>query len=474
MQRFKIFVVKCANHAADFLVFSVAFAAGHLVCYISGFLYDPLIFGSDFRTLASLFLVYYFINYFFLSLSGVYPTKRFRSLAHMCWFYFRSIYMALIPINIIGYTIYPIDRVSALFLVSSTCAFVLMILKEFCIRRVLFYFRKAGFNLHNVILIGHDEKMIRDIVGEVESDSLLGLNIIGRIDLSDGLQSMAGLVPCLGTVKDFERILNETVVDCVIFLEQPSADDAIKDMIWECEQRGVEIWLELSLFDGKIGKVDVEHLKNVPFLNCRSGPQNAPALMVKYALDRIMSLLLLILFSPFFLVIAVVIKTTSPGPIFFKQYRASINGRKFVFYKFRSMVNNAEQFKESLKAKNEMEGPVFKMKDDPRITPVGKFLRKTSLDELPQLWNVLRGDMSLVGPRPPLPSEVVQYKGWQRRRLSMKPGITCIWQVEGRNKITDFSDWAKLDLKYIDEWSLWLDLKLLFKTIPAVMKQTGL
>ena len=138
------------------------------------------------------------------------------------------------------------------------------------------------------------------------------------------------------------------------------------------------------------------------------------------------------------------------------------------------MVNNAEQLRHALHKKNEMKGPVFKMKDGPRITPFGKFLRKTSLDELPQLWNVFIGDMSLVGPRPPIPSEVQHYTGWQRRRLSMRPGITCIWQVEGRNKIQDFSDWARLDLEYIDNWSLWLDLKLLLKTIPAVLKATGL
>ena len=138
------------------------------------------------------------------------------------------------------------------------------------------------------------------------------------------------------------------------------------------------------------------------------------------------------------------------------------------------MIDNAEQYKESLRSKNEMKGPIFKIKEDPRITPIGRFLRKTSLDEIPQFWNVLRGDMSLVGPRPPLPTEVKEYHGWQRRRLSMKPGITCIWQVEGRNRIVAFDDWAKLDLKYIDEWSLALDFILLLKTIPAVIKGTGM
>ena len=183
---------------------------------------------------------------------------------------------------------------------------------------------------------------------------------------------------------------------------------------------------------------------------------------------------MLIMVTPLLLATAILIKLTSPGPIFFKQYRAGINGRKFICFKFRSMINNAEQHKQSLRNKNEMRGPVFKIKNDPRITPLGKILRKMSIDELPQLWNVLRGDMSLVGPRALPVREASAIHGWQRRRFSMKPGITCIWQVEGRNKITNFKDWAKLDLKYIDEWSLLLDFKLLLKTIPTVIKCTGM
>ena len=172
----------------------------------------------------------------------------------------------------------------------------------------------------------------------------------------------------------------------------------------------------------------------------------------------------LLLLSPVIVIVACAIKFTSKGPIFFSQKRVGKNGELFDMYKFRSMVVNAEELKEKLAHQNEMSGPMFKMKDDPRVTKVGKFIRKTSLDELPQLWNVLKGDMSLVGPRPSLPKEVAQFEKWMYKRLSVKPGLTCFWQVSGRNNI-DFEDWMKLDIKYVDERNIWIDIKLIFKTV---------
>jgi len=176
--------------------------------------------------------------------------------------------------------------------------------------------------------------------------------------------------------------------------------------------------------------------------------------------------------SPLLAAIALAIKLTSPWPVLFAQLRSGLNGRVFKFYKFRTMVENAEELKKDLEHRNEMSGPVFKIKDDPRVTRLGRILRKYSLDELPQLFNVLRGDMSLVGPRPPIPAEVVKYERWQRRRLSMKPGLTCFWQIGGRNEI-DFGDWMTMDLRYIDNWSFRLDVIILLKTIPVVLFGRG-
>lgn len=187
----------------------------------------------------------------------------------------------------------------------------------------------------------------------------------------------------------------------------------------------------------------------------------------KRGIDVIVSGVGLILLSPIITIVACAIKLTSKGPIFFLQKRVGKNGELFNMYKFRSMVVNAEELKEKLKHKNEMSGPMFKMKDDPRVTKVGKFIRKTSLDELPQLWNVLKGDMSLVGPRPSLPKEVEQFDSWMFKRLTVRPGLTCYWQVSGRNNI-DFEDWMKLDVKYVEERNLWIDIKLIFKTVGVL------
>ena len=186
--------------------------------------------------------------------------------------------------------------------------------------------------------------------------------------------------------------------------------------------------------------------------------------VIKRIIDIVASFTGLIVLSPLMLVVSILIKLESKGEVIFKQKRVGLNGKEFDMYKFRSMVVNAEELKEKLAAQNEMSGPMFKMKDDPRVTKVGKFIRKTSIDELPQLWNVLKGDMSLVGPRPSLPKEVAQFEDWMHKRLEVKPGLTCYWQVSGRNNI-DFEDWMKLDIKYVDERNLWIDIKLIFKTV---------
>jgi exopolysaccharide biosynthesis polyprenyl glycosylphosphotransferase len=189
-------------------------------------------------------------------------------------------------------------------------------------------------------------------------------------------------------------------------------------------------------------------------------------------MDKALAFLIAVVLSPLMLGIALAIRLTSPGPVLFPQIRCGMNGRLFKLLKFRTMVENAEALRKDLEDRNEMSGPVFKIADDPRVTRVGRWLRRFSLDELPQLFNVLKGEMSLVGPRPPIPAEVQSYERWQRRRLSMKPGLTCFWQIGGRNQI-DFEEWMELDLKYIDNWSLKLDIIILLKTIPVVLLGRG-
>jgi exopolysaccharide biosynthesis polyprenyl glycosylphosphotransferase len=279
--------------------------------------------------------------------------------------------------------------------------------------------------------------------------------------------------PVVGTLDDIPDILINTAIDNVIFIVPRSALNDIEKQILCCETLGVTSHVAVDLFPMQFTQGRPETLLDMPIMTFESVSGQHQQLIIKRLLDIVLSGIGLLILSPVFLATALLVKFTSDGPVFFVQERCSLNGRRFKLFKFRTMVLDAEAKIAELMAFNQMEGPAFKMDNDPRITPVGKFLRKLSIDELPQLWNVFLGDMSLVGPRPPLPKEVQQYDFWQRRRLSMRPGITCLWQVGGRNTIKDFDEWAKLDLKYIDEWSLALDFKILFKTIPVVLIGSG-
>jgi len=248
----------------------------------------------------------------------------------------------------------------------------------------------------------------------------------------------------------------------------------IEKAIQACELEGVEAWLVADFFRTQIARTSFDDFYGRPVLVFRSTPETSWQGLVKLVLDVVLALIAIVLFSWLFLLIAVLIRFSSPGPIWFRQERCGLNGHPFTMLKFRSMVTDAEQRKHEFAALNEMGGPVFKLSNDPRVTSVGRILRRFSLDELPQLFNVLRGEMSLVGPRP-LPVDEVEHfdDPAHRRRLSVRPGLTCLWQISGRNDVRDFADWVRLDLEYIDNWSLWLDLKILCRTVPIVLVGTG-
>lgn len=286
-------------------------------------------------------------------------------------------------------------------------------------------------------------------------------------------------VKVIGTMDNYKDILTSNAIDEIIFAVRISLIENIQYYLKISEQLGIstriipDFQFQRILYRPETATVYMENFVGMPTISLSSVPlQQTTGLLLKTTIDYLGALGGFILTTPLFLIIGLAIKLSSPGPVFFKQERCGLNGRKFILYKFRTMVENAEDLKKQLWYENEMDGPVFKIKNDPRITPIGRFLRKTSLDELPQLINILKGEMSFVGPRPPIPSEVEQYALWQRRRLSMKPGLTCIWQISGRNKI-NFEKWMKLDLEYIDNWSIWLDLKLIFLTSREVFLGNG-
>jgi exopolysaccharide biosynthesis polyprenyl glycosylphosphotransferase len=272
------------------------------------------------------------------------------------------------------------------------------------------------------------------------------------------------------TVRDFVEALHKHSPERVLFVGNHAELGRLQEYISACEIEGVESWLCADFMQMAIARPDFDHFGNRPMLVFRTAPSVSWALFLKHLIDRIIALIFLVALSWLFALIALAIKLTSKGPVIFRQNRGGKNGRPFAMFKFRTMTTDAEMQHHELQRFNVMSGPVFKVDKDPRVTPIGRFLRKTSLDELPQLWNVLKGDMSLVGPRPLPMYEVERIEATaHRRRLSMKPGITCLWQISGRNNVTSFDRWVALDLEYIDNWSPLLDLRILLKTIPVVL-----
>jgi exopolysaccharide biosynthesis polyprenyl glycosylphosphotransferase len=276
----------------------------------------------------------------------------------------------------------------------------------------------------------------------------------------------------LGSLDDASAILSRHVVDEVLIGLPEKSLKELAPLLLTCEEQGITVRLSCDVLPQGSSRICLEHFNGVPLLTFTTSPNKPNLLALKRVMDVSLSLVLLVVTLPLFVVFSVLIKLTSSGKVLYKQTRCGLNGRRFTFVKFRSMVEGADEIREHLEHLNEAARPIFKISSDPRVTKLGRFLRRTSIDELPQLFNVLRGEMSLVGPRPPLPEEVRWYMPWQRRRLSMKPGITCLWQVRGRSELS-FKEWVDLDLEYIDNWSLWLDIKILFMTIPAVLFRKG-
>ena len=299
-----------------------------------------------------------------------------------------------------------------------------------------------------------------------------GLTLRGIVDTDGCGRGEIGGFPVVCGVDALPDYLTHNVVDEVVLAVQTRQLGELEDTLLRCQELGVRVRLAMRPFPHVQPRLEVETLDGVPLLTFATTPSSPAGLFGKRVLDVVVAVLGLALGGVLWPLVAAAIRLGSKGPILFRQERCGLQGRRFELLKFRTMVEGADRMQPELAHLNVMDGPVFKAPDDPRVTPVGRWLRRWSLDELPQLVNVLKGDMSLVGPRPPLPDEVARYEPWQRRRLAMKPGLTCLWQVSGRSEI-DFATWMAMDLAYIDHWSLWLDLKILLRTIPAVLGGRG-
>lgn len=404
---------------------------------------------------------------------GMYRSFRTRTVRDLLFIVFQSTIFSFVLFGFFLYLLKIEDVSRSVIFMNILVAFIFLCISKVIVVWAFRYIRHRGLNFRNIILVGTGPRA-QNFMRLIESHPEWGLRIIGLVDNE---KSLVGKAICgykvMGMFEDLAHIIHNNVVDEIVFVVPGLWLRKIENIIQMCETEGIKVNVAVDIYEPQFSKMKLSTLYTFPLLSFESTPDKLGHLMVKRLFDITFSSIALVALAPFFLLFAVLIKLSSPGPVFYKQIRCGLNGRKFVLYKFRTMDTNAEERLQELMRFNEMQGPAFKLQDDPRIHPLGKFLRKFSLDEIPQFFNVLRGDMSLIGPRPPLPREVEQYDDWHRRRLRMRPGITCLWQVNGRNKITDFDDWANLDLEYIDNWSLGLDFKILVRTIPVVLMGTG-
>jgi exopolysaccharide biosynthesis polyprenyl glycosylphosphotransferase len=325
---------------------------------------------------------------------------------------------------------------------------------------------------HYLLIVGCGPRA-REMASMIEESRGMGLRLVGFVDPLSAADPSTGLGGYdVFSLEAVGRILQTRVVDEVVFAVDLQELARLEPVMQHCADLGIRTRLQLEFLPPAYSRVYLENFREVQLLSLSSAPDSELRLFFKRVFDVVLSFVSLVVLSPLLLAIAAMIRITSPGPVFFQQTRCGLGGRRFTLYKFRSMINNAEQMRAELHQLNELDGPVFKISDDPRITTVGRWLRRFSFDELPQLWNIFSGEMSFVGPRPAVPEEVDQYEDWQRRRLRMRPGLTCIWVLEGRSHV-DFNRWMQLDLKYIDTWSLWLDTKIFLRTIPIVLSGRG-
>ena len=351
--------------------------------------------------------------------------------------------------------------------------FVLLLLARFIVMETVAFVRHKRVDGHRVAIVGCGDNGVA-VAKHITSQPPWNVKLIGHMSVPGDDPKHPEVIEYLGPIEQLAELLDSTPVDEVLFASPNMDDETLANALHACDERGVDVLLPLPPSIPQRSRVELHTIDgfDTPLLGLRRTPTSEVGLALKRIMDIAVATVMLILASPVMLITAIAIKLTSDGPIFFQQERSGRQGRRFMMYKFRSMVVDAEKRKKELAHLNEMSGPVFKITRDPRVTRIGQLIRKTSIDELPQLFNILRGDMSLVGPRPPLPSEVDQYQPWQRRRLSVKPGLTGLWQVSGRNNV-DFEEWMAMDLRYIDDWSLWLDMKIILQTVPAVLFRAG-
>ncbi len=423
-------------------------------------------------------IISWFISFKWVGMYMPYRRNRF-------WCFFitilKSCFLGTVLLSIAMYTLHIQDisrTLIGLFLIVNIS---LLSLSKFTIFKTLERFRAHGFNTRNVLIIGSGDRAVQ-LINAIESRKTTGYRVLGCFELEkDRLGKTISMGhQVIGLIKDLEVYLKNNIVDELVFATSLKKIEKVDRYIAFAESLGINIriipdWeLDSLMYKPGAASVEFEIFLGSYNITLQATPQTEGPMLLKHVFDFTVAFILSILLLPLFLLITLSIKFCSNGPVIYKQERLGMNGRRFIVYKFRTMVQNADALLKDLEKMNEADGPAFKIKKDPRIIPyAGTFLRRTNLDELPQLINVLKGEMSLVGPRPPIPSEVDEYSIWHRRRLSMKPGMTCLWQITPKRNDLSFKEWIEMDLKYIDTWSFFNDFKILALTAKAVLTGAG-
>jgi len=411
--------------------------------------------------------------YFLLRYYGFYTSLRIRTPGFILASLLKVHIVGGIIITSIIYLAEPAGVSRGLMVIFMLFSFLFIGSGKVILKLLLSLIRRQGYNFRNILIVGNETKA-QEFVRLLGAHAAWGLRIVGFLQLQNEppAQKLLGF-NVLGRLADLKDVCKFYAVDEVVFCLPKEYMGEISDHLRELEEVGITARMVIDFYDVPRAKLEITFFHEIPILTFYSKSFDADQLLLKRGLDivgALVGLFATVLLFPF---IALAIKIDSPGPLLFCQKRVGINGRIFKCWKFRSMYLDAEKRKKELLHLNEMNGAIFKIKDDPRITRVGKILRKTSLDELPQFWNVLKDEMSMVGTRPPTPEEVTRYEDWHRKRICIKPGITGLWQVSGRNQIQNFDEVVRLDLEYIERWTFWLDVKILFKTLWVVFARSG-
>jgi len=404
-------------------------------------------------------------------LEGVYEQRRGAAWLDEVYDIFSGTLIGIAALTFIFFYYRPLVYSRLLFGYAGALIVALLSLSRLAVGAALARLRRRGIGMDRLLIVGAGEvgrRIMRSIVAQPE----LGYQVVGFVDDDPRKQVPIGRFQALGGTDNLTQVIRQHRVDEVILTLPWQSHRKIMDILDHCEREGVRVKIVPDLFQMSLNRVQLDTINGVPLIGVKEPTISGLNLAIKRAMDFVLALLALVLCAPLMALIALLIKLDSPGPVLFAQVRVGRGGRLFTLYKFRSMRLGAEAEQAALLDRNEATGPLFKIRDDPRLTRVGRWLRRLSLDELPQFYNILRGEMSLVGPRPPVPAEVEQYEDWHHKRLEVAPGVTGLWQVSGRSDLT-FDEMVMLDLFYAENWTLGLDLKILLRTIPTVIMGTG-